>query len=436
MDDATLNSSNSTLTDRASSHPPSDSDDISLPDSRLSGTSDILGTGKESGRNFVNGEAAPQEPYERKTRYDVGWRRIVRNFSPAWFAVTMGTGICGVLLHAIPWQARWLEHMSIIFFVLNTTLFGIFTILTLLRYTIWPEIWTVMTLDPVDSLFLGTVPMGFATLIQLWVAICVPALGPWAATFAWVLWMVDAIVAAIIAISIPFLLYAAFALHFHQFEPNLSCKNLPPSDQFARRNHCSTVAASSQSDRRRRSRSSHRLHPDQSTTCAWHCHLLLRALGYGGAIGNDGNCDVLPASMCAQNPLKRSHRILLSSSWTIRLWWLHDHGTREGRTQPVSSNCYPERCKLCRPDSILHRFSRRTNNVGLWAGMAQSCTLQYSQRAIVSVQYGMVGFYISSRRFLSVNIATWARDAVPILRCSRNYFQRKRDSALDCGSCW
>ena len=36
--------------------------------------------------------------------------------------------------------------------------------------------------------------------------------------------------------------------------------------------------------------------------------------------------------LCAQNPLKRSHRILLSSSWTIRLWWLHDHGTWEGRT--------------------------------------------------------------------------------------------------------
>jgi len=121
----------------------------------------------------------------------------------------MGTGICGVLLHALPWQARWLEHLSIIFFVLNTILFGIFTILTLLRYTIWPEIWTVMTHDPVNSLFLGTVPMGFATLIQLWVAICVPALGSQAGTFAWVLWMIDAIVAAVIAISLPCLLYAA-----------------------------------------------------------------------------------------------------------------------------------------------------------------------------------------------------------------------------------
>ena len=208
MGDTALNSSNPTVTHPASCYLPPENDDISLANSKLSDTSDVPGTGKEPERNSVNGKTSPQQPYERKTKYDIGWRRIVRNFTPSWFAVTMGTGICGVLLHALPWQARWLEYLSIIFFVLNATLFGIFTILTSLTYTIWPEIWTVMTRDPMHSLFLGTVPVSFATLIELWVAICVPAWGPWAGTFAWVSWMIDTVVAATIAISLPFLLYA------------------------------------------------------------------------------------------------------------------------------------------------------------------------------------------------------------------------------------
>jgi len=199
MDDTALNPINPAITHPASCHLAPEGDNISLADDKPSDTTDVPET------------TTPQQPYDRKTKYDVGWRRIVRNFTPSWFAVTMGTGVCGVLLRAIPWQARWLDYLSIIFFVLNTALFGIFTIMSLLRYTIWPEIWVVMIRDPVHSLFLGTVPMGFATLIQLWVDICVPAWGPWAGTFVWVCWIIDAVVAAAIAISLPFLLYAIFS---------------------------------------------------------------------------------------------------------------------------------------------------------------------------------------------------------------------------------
>jgi len=62
-----------------------------------------------------------------------------------------------------------------------------------------------------NALFLGTFPMGFATLIQLWVLICVPPWGEWSITFAWVLWMIDTIVAVLIAISLPVILYV---LHY------------------------------------------------------------------------------------------------------------------------------------------------------------------------------------------------------------------------------
>ncbi|KAK0767366.1 hypothetical protein LTR75_018395, partial [Friedmanniomyces endolithicus] len=52
-----------------------------------------------------------------------------------------------------------------------------------------------MLADTNNSLFLGTVPMGFATLVEMWVFVCVPAWGPWAADVAWALWMLDAVAA-------------------------------------------------------------------------------------------------------------------------------------------------------------------------------------------------------------------------------------------------
>src|SRR4051794_9705555 len=62
---------------------------------------------------------------QHRTKYDVGWRRVVRNFSPSWFSVTMGTGIVSLLLITIPYQARWLYWLSVVFFVLNTILFSL-----------------------------------------------------------------------------------------------------------------------------------------------------------------------------------------------------------------------------------------------------------------------------------------------------------------------
>ncbi|KAL1969193.1 hypothetical protein VTN77DRAFT_447 [Rasamsonia byssochlamydoides] len=140
------------------------------------------------------------------TKYDVGWRRVVRHFSPSWFSVTMGTGIVAVLLISIPFHAHWLYYLSIIFFILNTALFASALFTSILRYSLYPEIWFAMIRDPVNSLFLGTMPMGFATLVEMWVFVCVPAWGPWASIVAWVLWMIDAVIAVAVTVFLSFLL--------------------------------------------------------------------------------------------------------------------------------------------------------------------------------------------------------------------------------------
>lgn len=118
----------------------------------------------------------------------------------------MGTGIVAVLMSSVPFHTPVLYYLSIVFFLLNVVIFGLALITSILRYSLYPEIWRVMIQDPTNSLFLATIPMGFATLIEMWVFICVPRWGHWAISFAWAMWMVDVIAAASVTLSLSFIL--------------------------------------------------------------------------------------------------------------------------------------------------------------------------------------------------------------------------------------
>lgn len=172
----------------------------------------VTASASTSGSDPATDEIADKRPgplqrrITPRTKYDVGWRRVVRNLSPSWFSVTMGTGVVSLLLITIPFKAAWLYWLSVAFFALNTLLFSLFFLASVLRYTLYPSIWAVMIADSTNSLFLGTIPMGFATLVSSWAFLCCPYWGAWSVTFVWVAWMVDAVVAGAVTVSLPFLL--------------------------------------------------------------------------------------------------------------------------------------------------------------------------------------------------------------------------------------
>lgn len=124
-----------------------------------------------------------------------------------WFAVNMGTGIVSILLFNLPYNGIWLYWISVGIFGLNVFLFCVSLTLTILRYTLYPEIWGAMIREPFQSMFIGTFPMGFATIINMIINVCVPAWGQWVAVVAWGFWIADAVVAALCALCLPFLLY-------------------------------------------------------------------------------------------------------------------------------------------------------------------------------------------------------------------------------------
>ena len=107
----------------------------------------------------------------------------------------MSTGVISIMLHQLPYHAHWLNILSYIFFVLNLTLFVLFTFISTLRYTIYPEIFGAVLRHPHQSLFVAAFPVGLATLINMTVLVCAPAWGHGWATFAWVLWWIDSVLA-------------------------------------------------------------------------------------------------------------------------------------------------------------------------------------------------------------------------------------------------
>lgn len=125
----------------------------------------------------------------------------------------MGTGIIAVLLHTLsnlyPNQHSVLHLLSTTFFVLNVVIFSIIFVISLLRYTLYPATWTLMLQHPVQSLFLGTLPMGFATIVNMFVALCVPAWGASTPYVAWGMWWVDVLVSVACCLWLPFQMYVS-----------------------------------------------------------------------------------------------------------------------------------------------------------------------------------------------------------------------------------
>ncbi len=80
-----------------------------------------------------------------------------------------------------------------IFFFLNLALFIIFNALTAARYILFPDIWSIMLRHPTQSLYLGTYPMGAATLISVAVGLIYEGgFGGRAFLYTlWALWWLD-----------------------------------------------------------------------------------------------------------------------------------------------------------------------------------------------------------------------------------------------------
>ena len=130
-------------------------------------------------------------------------REMIRQFTPNWFAATMGTGILALALPQVPGIGASLKPVGEVLWLFNIGLFSLFTAL----YTAFGH--------NTVSMFIGTIPMGLATIINGCLAFGIARFGEGIVPVATVLWWIDAAMAVSCGVLIP---YFMFTRHQHSLD--------------------------------------------------------------------------------------------------------------------------------------------------------------------------------------------------------------------------
>ncbi|EDT42593.1 C4-dicarboxylate transporter/malic acid transport protein [Burkholderia ambifaria MEX-5] len=139
----------------------------------------------------------------------------VRQFTPNWFAMTMGNGIVSLVFAGLPLGFAGPHAIAATLWGVNVALYAACFGMLMARVIRHPETIRPMLHHPLQSMFLGAIPMGLVPIINGWVLFAAPHIGAGAYTVAYYLWWFDSLLAVAIAIGVPYLM---FTEQSHAFE--------------------------------------------------------------------------------------------------------------------------------------------------------------------------------------------------------------------------
>jgi C4-dicarboxylate transporter/malic acid transport protein len=133
---------------------------------------------------------------------------IVRNFTPNWFTVTMGTGALALTLNQFPLAIPGLRGVAEALWLANIALFALFSLLYGARWVLFPRGAALIFRHPVMSMFFGAIPMGLATIVNGFLAFGPDFLGTGSAvSVARALWQADAAMSVVCGLAIPYFMF-------------------------------------------------------------------------------------------------------------------------------------------------------------------------------------------------------------------------------------
>ena len=134
-------------------------------------------------------------------------REIVRQFTPNWFAATMGTGILALALPLVPDAGPLLRQAGEGLWLFNIGLFTLFTGLYAARWMLFGQEARRIFGHSVVSMFIGTIPMGLATIINGVLVFGLPRWGEGMIPVAQALWWIDIALSLGCGVLIPYLMF-------------------------------------------------------------------------------------------------------------------------------------------------------------------------------------------------------------------------------------
>lgn len=132
---------------------------------------------------------------------------FVRHFTPNWFAMTMGTGVLALVVARLPWAFPGQMALAEGLWLFGVLLYGLFSLLFMTRLALFRDTVRPMLLHPVQSMFLGAIPMGLAVLLSGLVLFGAPRWGDWVYTLAHGLWWYCALLSVAAAMLVPYLMF-------------------------------------------------------------------------------------------------------------------------------------------------------------------------------------------------------------------------------------
>ncbi|KGS14755.1 MULTISPECIES: TDT family transporter [Pseudomonas syringae group] len=134
-------------------------------------------------------------------------REAIRQFTPNWFAVTMGTGILSLALAQLPGNSALLRNLGEALWFLNIGLFVLFSVMYACRWLLFFNEARKVFGHSTVSMFFGTIPMGLATLISGLLVFGPARWGDAIVPVAEALWWLDVAMALACGVLIPFMMF-------------------------------------------------------------------------------------------------------------------------------------------------------------------------------------------------------------------------------------
>ncbi|PVZ54803.1 C4-dicarboxylate ABC transporter [Pseudomonas sp. B1(2018)] len=134
-------------------------------------------------------------------------REVIRQFTPNWFAATMGTGVLALALAQLPVAMPALHAFAEALWLFNIALFLLFMALYAARWLLFFDEARRIFGHSTVSMFFGTIPMGLATIINGFLVFGLPRWGDGVIHLAEVLWWLDVAMSLACGVLIPYMMF-------------------------------------------------------------------------------------------------------------------------------------------------------------------------------------------------------------------------------------
>lgn len=134
-------------------------------------------------------------------------REVIRQFTPNWFAATMGTGVLALALAQLPLAIPGLRALAEGLWLFNILLFTLFTVAYAARWILFFDEARRIFGHSTVSMFFGTIPMGLATIINGFIQFGLPRWGDGVIQLVEVLWWIDVAMSLACGVLIPYMMF-------------------------------------------------------------------------------------------------------------------------------------------------------------------------------------------------------------------------------------